>query len=178
VRTPPFGACSSFVPVVGALMLGGCAGTTTQQARSSPGAEKPTITMDSAVARGAPAPTAPPSVASPEVIFTRDGFGASRGYKEYHGPEESQAPDGETYQPPGQPTLGLELEPPVDPDMIPTTLPTGALRNNGDWLGQPHGRVYYRASCQAARELPEPIYFESEEEAQQIGYRRSQVPGC
>lgn len=46
------------------------------------------------------------------------------------------------------------------------------------WLGQPHGRVYYLASCQAAKELPEPIYFSSEAQAQQMGYKRSRVPGC
>jgi hypothetical protein len=46
------------------------------------------------------------------------------------------------------------------------------------WLGQPHGHIYYLASCQAAKELPEPIYFKSEAEAVRLGYRRSEVPGC
>jgi hypothetical protein len=52
------------------------------------------------------------------------------------------------------------------------------MSEKADWLGQAHGRVYYQASCQAARELPEPIYFESEEQARQLGYSRSEVPGC
>lgn len=43
---------------------------------------------------------------------------------------------------------------------------------------QTHGRIYYQTLCQAARELPEPIYFKSEEEAEQLGYQRSRVPGC
>jgi hypothetical protein len=48
-----------------------------------------------------------------------------------------------------------------------------------EWVGLVNGRVYYRASCQAARELPEPLHrFRTEAEAQQLGYRRSKVPGC
>jgi beta-barrel assembly-enhancing protease len=53
--------------------------------------------------------------------------------------------------------------------------PSGA---SAGWLGQPHGRVYYDASCQAALELPEPIYFATEEDAQRLGYQRSLVQGC
>ena len=51
--------------------------------------------------------------------------------------------------------------------------------NTKDWLALFNTKVYYKASCQAARELPGPYhYFSTEAEAQQVGYRRSQVPGC
>jgi hypothetical protein len=63
---------------------------------------------------------------------------------------------------------------PVRPSEATPVAPPEAER----WLAQAHGRVYYRASCQAAKELPEPIYFKSEGEAIRLGYRRSQVPGC
>jgi len=53
-----------------------------------------------------------------------------------------------------------------------------ATATGGPWLGQPHGKIYYSSNCQAARELPEPIYFQTESEAQQLGYQHSQVPDC
>jgi hypothetical protein len=69
-------------------------------------------------------------------------------------------------------------EPAVEP-MPRYVVPSNTASTEAQpWLGQPHGRIYYRASCQAAKELPEPIYFKTEEDAQRLGYRRSQVPGC
>jgi hypothetical protein len=66
-----------------------------------------------------------------------------------------------------------------DQTLPPSTAPPTEVRAQAtDWLGQPHGRIYYQSSCQAARELPEPIYFKSEEEAQELGYQRSLVPDC
>jgi Zn-dependent protease with chaperone function len=66
-----------------------------------------------------------------------------------------------------------------DKTLSPSAAPPMEVRAQArDWLGQPHGRIYYQALCQAARELPEPIYFKSEQEAQELGYQRSLVPGC
>jgi hypothetical protein len=57
-----------------------------------------------------------------------------------------------------------------------TTVAASAELNQ--WIGQSHGRVYYRATCQAAKELPEPIFFSIAADAERLGYRRSQVPSC
>jgi hypothetical protein len=46
------------------------------------------------------------------------------------------------------------------------------------WVGLVNGKVYYRASCQAAKELPALIHFSTPAEAERLGYRRSKVPGC
>jgi beta-barrel assembly-enhancing protease len=137
-------------------------------------AESVVASADNPTRIGSPPTGTRASVSPPVVVFTRDGFGASRGYKEYQPPEEPQSLTTDWSHLPGQPTAAPEGEPPSDKDWADLE----SLREQGDWLGQPHGRVYYRATCQAARELPEPIYFESEEEAQLMGYQPSQVPGC
>ena len=48
------------------------------------------------------------------------------------------------------------------------------------WVALPGGSVYYRASCEAARELPLEllISYPSEAVAQRAGLRRSKVQGC
>lgn len=66
---------------------------------------------------------------------------------------------------------------PAEQTTLPGAPSSGPLAG-GEWLGQPHGRIYYLATCLAALELPEPVYFPTEAEPQQLGYRRSQVPGC
>ena len=66
----------------------------------------------------------------------------------------------------------------VAPVPVTSATPVAATPGIVQWIGQPHGRVYYRASCQAAKELPEPIYFSTAVAAEQLGYRRSQVPAC
>jgi hypothetical protein len=192
--TPSLAASSAYILLAWAFVFGSCAGTPAQQAALSPAAVKaeqdkerepvnPVQQPAQALARAhdstdtkSPPASAQASAVPTDVIFTRDGFGASGGYKEYQLPQETQWLDTNWSLLPGQPTLGPEAVPPSDRDWADP--PTGRLRQNGDWLGQPHGRVYYRASCQAARELPEPIYFESEEEAQLSGYQPSLVPGC
>jgi beta-barrel assembly-enhancing protease len=96
-----------------------------------------------------------------------------------HPPESDQSPTLVTVQlsesqhteTQGDPGAGEQWQPTTEMQMEPSAGTAG-------WLGQPHGRVYYDASCQAARELPEPIYFATEEEAQQLGYQRSLVQGC
>jgi hypothetical protein len=77
------------------------------------------------------------------------------------------------YDPPAAPARPSYVAPaPI------TATPAAAGGNETMWLGQPHGKVYYRASCQAAKELPEPIYFLHTADAERLGYQRSQVPGC
>jgi hypothetical protein len=66
----------------------------------------------------------------------------------------------------------------VAPTAVISATPVAASAELDQWSGQPHGRVYYRASCQAAKELPEPIYFRTAADAERLGYRRSQVPTC
>ena len=48
------------------------------------------------------------------------------------------------------------------------------------WVALAGGAVYYRASCEAARELPADllITYPNEALAQRSGLRRSKVPGC
>ena len=106
-----------------------------------------------------------------------DSIGSARGYSESELASEPVPADPITMQLPGQPISSAT--PIQTSDTVTGTLAEGAQRAEmGDWLGQSHGRIYYWASCQAALELPEPIYFKSEQDAQQIGYRRSQVSGC
>lgn len=66
----------------------------------------------------------------------------------------------------------------VAPEAVTPATPVAVSPRLDPWTGQAHGRVYYRASCQAAKELPEPIYFRTAADAEQLGYRRSQVPTC
>lgn len=74
--------------------------------------------------------------------------------------------------------IGSTRTAPTPTYVVPVAITAAAADEPDKWLTQAHGRVYYRASCQAAKELPEPIYFKSQAEAIQLGYRRSQVPGC
>lgn len=53
---------------------------------------------------------------------------------------------------------------------------TAAAR--GRYAALPNGKVYYFTTCQAARELPERIYFKTEQEARDSGRMPSRVPGC
>lgn len=48
------------------------------------------------------------------------------------------------------------------------------------WVGSGRGWIYYRSSCEVARDMDPRLkkYFQTEEEAQQLGYRRSKEPGC
>lgn len=48
------------------------------------------------------------------------------------------------------------------------------------WVALPGGTVHYRASCEAARELPADLLatYPSEAVAQRSGLRRSTVAGC
>lgn len=64
----------------------------------------------------------------------------------------------------------------VEPTTATPAIPVAATAHQ--WVGQPHGRTYYLASCQAAKELPEPIYFSTTADAERLGYRRSRVPTC
>ena len=66
----------------------------------------------------------------------------------------------------------------VAPEAVTPATAVAVSAQLDQWIGQPHGRVYYRASCQAAKELPEPIYFRTAADAEHLGYRRSLVPGC
>ena len=76
------------------------------------------------------------------------------------------------YDPPAAPARPSYVAP------APITATPVAAGGATLWLGQPHGKVYYRASCTAAKELPEPIYFRTAADAEHLGYRRSLVPGC
>lgn len=48
------------------------------------------------------------------------------------------------------------------------------------WVASSRGHVYYRRGCSGANELAPAnrIYFRTEGEAQQAGYRRSTARGC
>jgi hypothetical protein len=62
--------------------------------------------------------------------------------------------------------------------VIPSTVQPLVPSEPEQWVAQARGRVFYRASCQAAKELSELIYFKSQGEALERGYQRSKVPGC
>jgi hypothetical protein len=130
---------------------------------------------DTAVVSARPAELESPSDQS--LSAQDDLTPAVQGYREHAPPYESPLTDvGVDLQPPSQPVVAATdaasiYSAVVDPNTAPPTV-------HGAWLGQPHGRVYYWATCQAAQELPEPIYFKSEEDAQRVGYRRSYVEGC
>ncbi len=74
------------------------------------------------------------------------------------------------------------------PSTPPTTstAPTGndstavAPTNNMAWVASSRGHTYYRPGCSTANRLSPAnlIYFRTEEEAQQAGYRRSTSRGC
>lgn len=51
---------------------------------------------------------------------------------------------------------------------------------NGPWVASRRGAVYYRAGCRGANSLAvqNRIYFQTEQEAQAAGYRRSTASGC
>jgi hypothetical protein len=55
---------------------------------------------------------------------------------------------------------------------------TGAAADTLAWVALPAGEYYYRASCQAAQELPNPVRFTTAQAAEERGLRRSRVPGC
>jgi hypothetical protein len=177
--TSSLAASGVYILLAWAFVFGSCAGTA-QPAQLQPErgiGKQDASSPDSTEAKPLSA-SALGSAAARDVIFTRDGFGASLGYREYRPPEETQWAEEEWSPPPGQPTFAAQTTAPSAGDWLAQSPQTETLRQDGDWLGQPHGRVYYRASCQAALELPEPIYFETEQEAQRMGYQRSLVPGC
>jgi hypothetical protein len=55
-----------------------------------------------------------------------------------------------------------------------------APTNNMAWVASSRGHTYYRRGCSTANRLSPAnvIYFRTEEEAQQAGYRRSGSRGC
>ena len=64
-------------------------------------------------------------------------------------------------------------------DILRPSAPTFPQDTTGEtWLALPAGEFYYRASCQAAKELPNPVHFWKADDAEEHGLRRSQVPGC
>lgn len=65
----------------------------------------------------------------------------------------------------------------VSPAPITAAAPVVEPESDG-WVGLVNGKVYYRASCQAAKELPQAMSFPSAAEAERVGYKRSKVPGC
>jgi hypothetical protein len=76
--------------------------------------------------------------------------------------------------------IGTTSKPQPSPAYVaPIAVAPKATPDPKPWLAQVNGKVYYRATCQAAIELPGPLHhFSTETEAQQVGYRRSKVPGC
>jgi hypothetical protein len=51
-------------------------------------------------------------------------------------------------------------------------------RATKEWVAHPSGTFYYRATCRAAQELPDRVFFATEAEARTTGRRASEVLGC
>ena len=81
--------------------------------------------------------------------------------------------------------IGTPSTPATTPP-LPTAAPTRSdsntvgPTNNAAWVASSRGRTYYRRGCRTANRLSPAnlIYFRTEEEAQQAGYRRSTSRGC
>lgn len=75
----------------------------------------------------------------------------------------------------------------VTPASAPATAATAAVADTltseveeAPWVASSRGTTYYRNGCSTARRLSPAnrIYFQSEEEAERAGYRRSRSKGC
>ncbi len=73
------------------------------------------------------------------------------------------------------------------PSTAPTASPAAASdstavapTNSMAWVASSRGHTYYRRGCSTANRLSSAnlIYFQTEEEAQRAGYRRSTSRGC
>jgi len=64
----------------------------------------------------------------------------------------------------------------------PAASPAPAVAQNDSipWVASSQGHTYYRRGCSTANRLSSAnlVYFRTEEEAQQAGYRRSTSRGC
>jgi hypothetical protein len=73
---------------------------------------------------------------------------------------------------------GMAGAPTLTTPAPPSSAPSAT--QGGPWTASRRGSVYYRTGCRSANELAAQnrIFFQSEEEAQEAGYRRSTAAGC
>ena len=55
-----------------------------------------------------------------------------------------------------------------------------AARTDAPWVASSRGTTYYRSGCSSAKRLSAKnlIYFETEDQAKEAGYKRSRSKGC
>lgn len=78
-------------------------------------------------------------------------------------------------------TLPLPFRAPTSAERTAdTSVGPGTSSTSGPWVASTRGTVYYKTGCRGANTLVvrNRIYFQSEQEAQVAGYRRSKASGC